>query len=288
MTLKVYGRKKNKMKRNKSFTSTPFYLVATPIGNLSEISPRVIEVLNSVDFIACEDTRVAHKLISYLKINKPLISLFEHNEKGKTNDILKLLGEGNTGAYLSDAGYPLVSDPGEHLVKTLLENDYSVSVINGPSAFLPALVGSGLSTDKFYFYGFLPSKLNLNNEEKNNLKARNETLIFYVSPHNTRETLNYLYEVLGIRNVCLARELTKINEEYIYGTLEEFQSFDYESIKGEMVLIVEGNHRENNSFEAARDAVKLLMKNNYSLNEATKIVALLYNVSKNKLYQSFI
>ena len=276
------------MKRNKSFTSTPFYLIATPIGNLSEISPRVIEVLNSVDFIACEDTRVAHKLLSYLKINKPLISLFEHNEKNKTNEILRLLSEGKNGAYLSDAGYPLVSDPGEYLVKTLLNNDYRVSVVNGPSAFLPALVGSGLNTDKFYFYGFLPAKLNLNNEDKNNLKSREETLIFYVSPHNTKETLNYLYEVLGNRNVCLARELTKINEEYIYGTLEEFKTFDYETIKGEMVLIVEGTQNKNDNFEAARDAVKLLMKNNYSINEATKIVALLYNVSKNKLYQSFI
>jgi 16S rRNA (cytidine1402-2'-O)-methyltransferase len=276
------------MKRNKSFTTTPFYLIATPIGNLSEISPRVIEVLNSVDFIACEDTRVAHKLLSYLKINKPLISLFEHNEKNKTNEILRLLSEGKNGAYLSDAGYPLVSDPGDYLVKTLINNDYAVSVVNGPSAFLPALVGSGLNTDKFYFYGFLPAKLNLSNEDKNKLKTRDETLIFYVSPHNTKETLNYLYEVLGNRNVCFARELTKINEEYIYGTLEEFQTFDYETIKGEMVLIIEGNHIENDNFEAARDAVKLLMKNNYSLNEATKIVALLYNVSKNKLYQSFI
>jgi 16S rRNA (cytidine1402-2'-O)-methyltransferase len=275
------------MRRNKSFTTTPFYLIATPIGNLKEITPRLIETLNEVDFVACEDTRVAAKLLNHLNIKKHLISLFKHDEIKKSNLVLSLLKEGKKGAYLSDAGYPLISDPGSYLVNLLIENDIYISVINGPSAFLPALVGSGLPTDKFFFYGFLPRKLNLSIEEINNLARRNETLIFYEAPHRIKKTITYLHKILGNRKICLARELTKLNEEYIYGTLEEFLTFDYSTIKGEIVLIVEGNTKD--VVEVVQEehvrSVKLLIEKNYSLNEACKIVALLFNTNKNALYK---
>lgn len=278
------------MKRNKSFTKIPFYFVATPIGNLSEFSNRAIEILNNVDFIACEDTRVTNVLLSHYKISKPLISLFEHNEKEKALEIINQIKKGLSGAYVSDAGYPLISDPGAILVNELLNNDIHISVVNGPSALLPALIGSGISTSSFYFHGFLPSKLNLSIEEECLLRERKESLIFYESPHRIQKTMNYLYNILGNRKVTLARELTKINEEYLYGTLEEFLTFDYTSIKGEIVIVVEGNTSSNidKKFEDAKKQVSLLLKENYSLKEACKIVSLLNNVSKNALYRAFL
>ncbi len=278
------------MKRNKSFTKIPFYFVATPIGNLSEFSNRAIEILNNVDFIACEDTRVTNVLLSHYKISKPLISLFEHNEKEKALEIINQIKKGLSGAYVSDAGYPLISDPGAILVNELLNNDIHISVVNGPSALLPALIGSGISTSSFYFHGFLPSKLNLSIEEECLLRERKESLIFYESPHRIQRTMNYLYNILGKRKVTLARELTKINEEYLYGTLEEFLTFDYTSIKGEIVIVVEGNTSSNidKKFEDAKKQVSLLLKENYSLKEACKIVSLLNNVSKNALYRAFL
>lgn len=278
------------MKRNKSFTKIPFYFVATPIGNLSEFSNRAIEILNNVDFIACEDTRVTNVLLSHYKISKPLISLFEHNEKEKALEIINQIKKGLSGAYVSDAGYPLISDPGAILVNELLNNDIHISVVNGPSALLPALIGSGISTSSFYFHGFLPSKLNLSIEEECLLRERKESLIFYESPHRIQRTMNYLYKILGNRKVTLARELTKINEEYLYGTLEEFLTFDYTSIKGEIVIVVEGNTSSNidKKFDDAKKQVSLLLKENYSLKEACKIVSLLNNVSKNALYRAFL
>ena len=171
-----------------------------------------------------------------------------------------------------------------------MNNDIHISVVNGPSALLPALIGSGISTSSFYFHGFLPSKLNLSIEEECLLRERKESLIFYESPHRIQRTMNYLYNILGNRKVTLARELTKINEEYLYGTLEEFLTFDYTSIKGEIVIVVEGNTSSNidKKFEDAKKQVSLLLKENYSLKEACKIVSLLNNVSKNALYRAFL
>ncbi len=278
------------MKRNKSFTKIPFYFVATPIGNLSEFSNRAIDILNNVDFIACEDTRVTGVLLSYYKISKPLISLFEHNEKEKALEIIKQIQKGQTGAYVSDAGYPLISDPGAILVNELLSNDIYISVINGPSALLPALIGSGISTSSFYFRGFLPPKLNLSFDEESCLRTRKETLIFYESPHRIKKTMSYLYDILGDRKVTLARELTKINEEYLYGTLKEFLTFDYKTIKGEIVIVVEGSTISNEDiiFENSKKQVSLLLEENYALKEACKIVSLLNNISKNALYRAFL
>ena len=231
------------MERNKSFQNRPIlYLVSTPIGNLGEVSKRTIEVLNSVSFVAAEDTRNSLNLLNNLDIKKKMISLHEHNEREASANVIKLILEGNSIAYMSDAGYPGISDPGALLVQEAIKNDIPVSVVNGSSAFLTALIPSGLPTDHFYFHGFLPSKDSDAKKELSELENKRETLIFYESPHRIIRTLEMLYEVLGDRKACLARELTKLNEEYIRGTLSELKAIDESTLKGEMVLIIEGNN----------------------------------------------
>lgn len=231
------------MERKKSFQNNPIlYLVSTPIGNLGEVSKRSIEVLNSVSFVAAEDTRNSLNLLNNLGIKKKMISLHEHNEREASANVIKLILEGNSIAYMSDAGYPGISDPGALLVQEAIKNDIPVSVINGSSAFLTALIPSGLPTDHFYFHGFLSSKDSDAKKELIELANKKETLIFYESPHRIIRTLTMLNDVLGDRKACLARELTKLNEEYIRGLLSELKAIDETTLKGEMVIIVEGNN----------------------------------------------
>ena len=217
------------MKRSKSFDNHAplLYLVATPIGNLSEISKRALDVLNEVDIIFAEDTRNTYSLLSNYGIKKELFSLREHNEIEASKHLVSLLRSGKKIAYVSDAGYPGISDPGYLLVKTAIEEDIAVSTISGSSAFINALVSSGLPTDHFYFYGFLSKKGNEAKSALEELKGREETLIFYESPHHIEDTVKVLYEVLGNRKAVIARELTKLNEEYIRGSLEELQTLDF-------------------------------------------------------------
>lgn len=275
------------MKQNKSFSSIPFYLVATPIGNLSEISPRVKETLESVDFIACEDSRVTRKLLAHLAISKTLISLHQFNEEAKSAEIIARIELGEKGCYVSDAGYPLISDPGSRLVRSLLEHDIFVSVINGPSALLPALIGSGLPSEHFYFHGFLDLKAK--DRELIDLKNKRETLIFYEAPHRIDKTIKFLFDLLGKREAALVRELTKRHEEYIYGTLAELLTLDFDKIKGELVLVVKGNDEVIETDEGqALVHVDQLIKEGYKTKEAIKIVALLFNSNKNKLYDLYI
>ena len=230
------------MERKKSFQNNPIlYLVSTPIGNLGEVSKRTIEVLNSVSFVAAEDTRNSLNLLNNLGIKKKMISLHEHNEREASANVIKLILEGNSIAYMSDAGYPGISDPGALLVQEAIKNDIPVSVINGSSAFLTALIPSGLPTDHFYFHGFLSSKDSDAKKELIELASKKETLIFYESPHRIIRTITMLYDILGDRKACLARELTKLNEEYIRGLLSELKTIDETTLKGEMVIIVEGN-----------------------------------------------
>ena len=231
------------MERNKSFQNKPIlYLVSTPIGNLGEVSKRTIEVLNSVDFVAAEDTRNSLNLLNNLGVKKKMISLHEHNEREASANVIKLILEGSSIAYMSDAGYPGISDPGALLVQEAIKNNVPVSVINGSSAFLTALIPSGLPTDHFYFHGFLPSKDSDAKKELANLVSKKETLIFYESPHRIIRTLTMLFEALGDRKACVARELTKLNEEYIRGSLSELKDVEEATLKGEMVIIVEGNN----------------------------------------------
>ncbi|MCI1245397.1 MAG: 16S rRNA (cytidine(1402)-2'-O)-methyltransferase [Bacilli bacterium] len=265
------------------------YLVATPIGNLSEFPPRAVITLRQMDFVACEDTRNSGLLLKRFGIDKPLISCHEHNEEASSEKIISLLQEGKKVAYMSDAGYPVVSDPGERLVKKCVALGYKVAVINGPSAGICALVGSGLPADHFYFEGFLPSKPSARDREIEELKARKETIVFYESPHRIEETLKALASSLGPRKAVLARELTKAHEEYIRGSLAELASLDPKTLIGEMVLVVEGDEGETLPISDG-DVRKLLLEKLKTLRSKEAIAAVSQEnaVPKNRVYAIYL
>lgn len=266
------------------------YLVATPIGNLSEFSSRAILTLKEMDYIACEDTRNSGLLFSKFEIKKPLISCHEHNEEEASDKIIALLKEGKKVAYCSDAGYPTVSDPGSRLVKRCVKEEIKVAVINGPSASLCALAGSGIDTSHYYFEGFLPAKEKERDKELEELKAKKETIIFYESPHRIGKTLKALETHLGKeRNACLCRELTKLHEEYIHATLEELAAIDEDTLLGEMVIVVEGAKESVN--ELSEEEIIALLKEltkEMKGKEAVKEISSRYGVSKNKVYDIYL
>jgi len=266
------------------------YLVATPIGNLDEFSPRAIEVIKDADLIACEDTRVTTKLLSFFNITKPVISIREHNETSATENIIPKILNGTKVVYMSDAGYPCISDPGSRLVKLALASGINVSTVSGPNAALNALVASGLNSDHFYFHGFLNAKESVRQEELRKLYKKEETLIFYESPHRIAKTLSDLYLIFGARKACIARELTKKHEEYIRANLKEMLEIDAETLKGEMVIIVEGLKGEiqpDISNEELLDMVNKMIENGMSAKDAIKNVSELTNVSKNIIYKLY-
>ncbi len=278
------------MKRISSYqkNSKPIvYLVATPIGNLSEISGRALDILKSVDVIACEDTRNSGILLKHFGIDKKLIAYHNFNEEESTRGIISLLEEEKSIALITDAGYPLLSDPGFELVHKCRELGYPVSTISGPNAGLNALVASGMNTTHFYFYGFLSSKPSAARKELEDLKSFKDTIIFYEAPHRIEKTIELMYEVLGDRNVTLARELTKIHEEYICGTLSELK--ELHDLKGEMVVIVEGNNeKEETSMDDVMKEIEELVKVNVKAKDACGIVAKKYDLSKNELYALYL
>jgi len=275
------------MKRIKSFDHSHnlLYLIATPIGNLGEFPTRAIEVINEMDLIAAEDTRNTSDLLHKFNIKKPLVSLREHNEVEASLNIIKQIKDGKKVAYMSDAGYPGISDPGYILTKLCLENDIAVSTISGSSAFINALVRSGLDTSHFYFHGFLSAKENEAKEELESIKNKSETLIFYESPHRIVKTLKLLLEVLGDRRISLQRELTKINEENIIGSLSELVKLDESTLKGEMVIIVEGNkaNQENYNDEEIIKLVNELVAKGLSKKDAIEFVSNVTKVRKNHI-----
>lgn len=277
------------MLRSKSFDNSQplLYLVATPIGNLQEISQRALEVFKGMDIIAAEDTRNTFSLLAKYGIKKELFSLREHNEIEASNYLIKLLKEGKKVAYVSDAGYPGISDPGYLLVKATIKEGISISTVSGSSAFINALVASGLPTNHFYFYGFLPKKGNEAESELNKLKEREETLIFYESPHHIKETMELLIKVFENRRVVIARELTKINEEYIRGTLDEFKDFDFSTLKGEMVVILEGNQSVNASLsdEDIKEKLEYYLSLGISKKTAVEIAEHELELPKNRIYK---
>ena len=278
--------------RSQNFKSDKplLYLVATPIGNLSEMSPRAIETLQNADIIACEDTRVTGKLLKFFNISKPLVSLREHNEVSEASKLISKILAGEKVAYASDAGYPCISDPGAKLVQLALQNGINVSTISGPNAGLNALVASGLDTTHFYFHGFLNAKESVARNEIKEMVRRKETIIFYEAPHRIMKTLNLLFEILGDRHVCLARELTKQHEEYIRGPLSELVELDETTLKGEMVLIVEGFKNENQpdlNNEEIYQMVKNFVGMGMSTKDAIKRVSEITQVSKNQVYKIY-
>ena len=215
------------------------YLIPTPIGNMKDITPRILDTLRSVDHIYCEDTRNTRILLSYYDIHKVLKSYHMFNEDKKCNEIIRELKEGLDIALVSDAGYPGISDPGYLICKRAIEEGIMVSTLPGASASITALVGSGINLDKFYFYGFLNHDEKPKRKELEELKDFPYTLIFYESPHRINETLEMMREILGDRYIVIAKDLTKKYEEYIKGSISDIINLNRE-LKGEMVLVVSG------------------------------------------------
>ena len=273
------------MNRNKNFENNYLlYLIATPIGNLSEFSNRAIEIINELDLIACEDTRNTQKLLSFFNIKKELVSLHEHNEVSQSKFIIEQIKQGKKVAYVSDAGYPCISDPGNILVKLALEEGISCSTISGSSAFLNALVSSGLSTEHFYFHGFLSSNDSEAKKELENLSKKEETLIFYESPHRIARTLKLFYEIFGDRKAAISRELTKLHEEQIRGTLSEFINIEESSLKGEIVVIIDGaKNVDEISDEQIKKRFEEIIKLGVENKAAIEIVSQELNVNKNRV-----
>lgn len=272
------------------------YLVPTPIGNLEDITYRALNTLKTATLIAAEDTRNTAKLLNYFEITTPLTSYHEHTEEKKINHLITQVEEGAKLAVVSDAGMPAISDPGSDLVKEALKRGVKVITLPGANAALSALVGSGLSTNEFYFYGFLPRKKKEKKEALSTLNNISATLIFYESPYRVKDTLQSLHEVIGNRNITIARELTKKFEEYARGTIEEALIWaENQDWKGEFVLVVEGVNDPVSEREEAwwsgldeKSHVKAYMeKEALSSKAAIKRVAVDRGIPKRSVYQSY-
>ncbi|AMC94560.1 16S rRNA methyltransferase [Erysipelothrix larvae] len=275
------------LQRSFDETTPTLYVVATPIGNRDEMTPRAIAVLKDVDVIACEDTRTSGPLLAHFGIETKKISYHKHNERSSAEGILSLLSEGKSVALISDAGYPLISDPGYILVDTVTQAGYPVVPISGSSAFLNALVASGLDTMPFTFCGFLEHKDQAMRNQLNALKDRQETLIFYVSVHRVEKSLALVRDVLGDRNICLARELTKRYESFLRGTISEvIEALD--TLKGEFVLVIEGQSDIQVTEENYLELVDQKIAEGLSPSRAIAAVAKEKGLSKNVIYQEYM
>ncbi|MCR4943041.1 MAG: 16S rRNA (cytidine(1402)-2'-O)-methyltransferase [Clostridium sp.] len=270
------------------------YLVPTPIGNLKDITLRALEVLKSVDIIAAEDTRQTLKLLNHFEIKKQLISYHQHNEQGKSEDILSLIEGGKEVAIVTDAGTPGISDPGAVIVSKCIEKGYDFEVLPGATAITTALVYSGLDTTKFLFRGFISRE----NKERKKLfdEVRNatETLIFYESPHRLLNTLSTLRKELGNRRISACRELTKLHEEITRGTIDEvIEFFSEKGVKGEFVLVVEGKTQDEIEQEikskweslSVEEHIVMYIEEGLSKKEAIKKVAKERGMQKNDVYK---
>lgn len=278
------------MNRQKSFEneSSTLYLVPTPIGNLQEMTPRALDILRNVDIVAAEDTRNSKKLLMAYGIDTPLMSHHEHNQKVSIPKILERLEQGESVAVISDAGYPLVSDPGQKLVQETIDHGFNVVSCSGANAAMNALVASGLSCYHYLFYGFLDSKSSKRIKQLEELKLFPYTLIFYEAPHRIEDTLKDMLEVFGDRQICLARELTKLHEEFIRGRVSEVIEIASD-LRGEMVIVVEGHQKEEDVFDmdVCIDRVNAYMDGGMRTKEAITLVAKEMGCKKNELYEAY-
>lgn len=268
------------------------YVVATPIGNLDDITLRAINTLKEVDIIIAEDTRHSLKLLNHLNISKPLISYHRHNEEIKKDIIIDKIKEGNNIALISDAGTPVVSDPGEIIVKEALKENIQVIPIPGACALITALMGAGVSTKKFLFLGFLSLNKKLRRKELEKIKSEESTVILYEAPHKIRNTLNDLKAYVGKRNIVIARELTKIHEEFIRGTIDEIIN-KIENPKGEYIILIDENTEikdEENELNnlTLEEHYKYYEDKGMDKKEIIKQIAKDRKVSKNDIYMKFI
>lgn len=269
-----------------------FYIVGTPIGNLGDMSPRAVDTLRAVDFIAAEDTRNTLKLLNHFGIKKPMISYFEHNKRRRGEEIISLLKEGKKGALVSDAGMPAISDPGQELVIQLYDAGFTVSAAPGPTAFSTALVLSGLDTSRFTFEGFLSTTKKNRRERLERLKNIDSTLIFYEGPTKVRGTLSDLLDAFGDRRASVVRELTKVYEEVLRGTLSEhIAHFENTEPRGEFVIVVEGRRddcHEPQFWEklSILDHVEYYIKTGESKKDAIKLVSSDRGLPKSEVYNA--
>ena len=267
------------------------YIVATPIGNLQDITQRALETFAQVDLIAAEDTRHSGLLLSHYVIKNPFFSLHDHNEQEKAHILVEKLKQGSNIALISDAGTPLISDPGFHLVRQCREAGIRVVPLPGACAAITALCASGIASDRFCFEGFLPAKSKARKDKLENIAEEDRTLIFYESTHRILDTLEDMQSVLGEeRYIVLAREMTKTWETITGNTIKNLREWlleDPNRTKGEMVLIVEGKPKSDNNDEISPQAVKALelIAEELPLKKAAAIVAELYGYKKNALYQ---
>ena len=268
------------------------YIVATPIGNLEDITLRALRILKEVDLIAAEDTRQTLKLLNHFEISKPLISYHRHNEDIKSNILIEKLKNGENIALVSDAGTPGICDPGEEVIKKAIEENIEVIPIPGACALINALIVSGLNTSEFLFLGFLPLNKKLRKEKFEEIKKSEKTIIIYEAPHKMKNTLQDLKDVINDRKIVLSRELTKIHEEFIRKNINELLD-NIDNLKGEMILIIEGNKKEKNeenelNFLSIEEHYKYYEKQGYDKKEIIKTIAKDRNVNKNEIYMKFI
>ena len=268
------------------------YIVATPIGNLEDITLRALKILKEVDLIAAEDTRQTLKLLNYYEINKPLISYHRHNEDVKSGILIEKLKKGENIALVSDAGTPGICDPGEEVIKKAIEEHIDVIPVPGACAMINALICSGISTKEFEFFGFLPLNKKLRKEKLNEIKNSNKTVILYEAPHKMKSTLVDLKEILEDRNIVLARELTKIHEEFIRKNIDELLN-DIDKLKGEMILIIERNsvtENEENKLNilSLEEHYKFYENKGLNKKEIIKKIAKDRNLNKNEIYMYFL
>ena len=272
--------------------SGTLYIVATPIGNLEDITLRALRILKEVDLIAAEDTRQTLKLLNHFEISKPLISYHRHNEEVKSDILIEKLKNGEDIALVSDAGTPGICDPGQDVIKKAIEQEISVIPIPGACAMVNALIASGINTNEFCFLGFLPLNKKLRKEKLEEIKNSDKTIIIYEAPHKMKSTLEDLEPIIENRKIVLARELTKIHEEFIRKDIKEILD-NIDKLKGEMILIIEGAEKtvenENKLNEMSlEEHYKYYESQGFDKKEIIKKIAKDRNVSKNEIYMKFI
>lgn len=269
------------------------YLISTPIGNLNEISFRVLETIKNMDYIASEDTRVSGNLLFLYKIKKKFISCHKYNEAKISSKIIKLIKEGKKIAYMCDAGTPCISDPGQILVKKCIENGIDIVPIGCSSALINIAIVSGFDIKHFYFHGFLEKTREKRKNELKELSLKYETIIFFEAPHRLKKTLEDMVEIFGDRRICIGREITKIHEEFIRGTVKNvLEQLDKKQLKGEFSIAVEGKDK---NFANVINKQEIINKINFfkkkeklNLKEAIKKTSLFYKIHKNKVYRIYL
>lgn len=272
----------------KSFDdSASLYLIPTPIGNLEDITIRSLNTLKTIDLLLCEDTRETGKLLNKYDIKKKLVACHEFNQDKVKNYVIEELKNGLNIGLVTDQGTPIISDPGFVIVKEVIENGFNVISLPGATAFVPALINSGINPAPFMFYGFLNAKSSKQIKELESLKSYPYTMIFYEAPHRLKNTLENMLEIFGDRDICLEREISKIHEEVYRNTISEIIKIADE-LKGEFVIVVDGNHEEFNYDDLTiKEHVDLYIKDGMSTNDAIKLVAKERGVAKSIIYKEY-